>query len=169
MSIILILLAFLLVASYVGPAVWRKGELPDSISAMVYDLPRRRQWTWSAWLCLVAVLLFEPLVSATEFLGWWTILFLAGAALTPVVRTDTRRWHYASGVMAGVMSQACVVMICPWWLALWLVFLFVLAQLYARPDGWLARHTEHKGVCVAEVICTAALLGALASGALTSL
>lgn len=169
MSIILILLAFLLVASYVGTAVWRKGELPDSISAMVYDLPRRRQWTWSAWLCAVAILLFGPLVSATEFLGWLTLALLAGAALTPVVNPDTRLWHNVCGIAAGVMSQACVVMICPWWLALWLVFLFVLAQLYAHPDGWLARHTEHKGVCVAEIICTAALMGALALKALISL
>lgn len=169
MNIILILLAFLLVASYVGTAVWRKGELPDSISAMVYDLPRRRQWTWSAWLCAVAILLFGPLVSATEFLGWLTLALLAGAALTPVVNPDTRLWHNVCGIAAGVMSQACVFVICRPWLLLWTAYALMVGHLYIRPDGWLARHTEHKGVCVAEVICTAALLGALASGALTSL
>ena len=163
---VLIIASILLVVLFVGTAVWRKGELPDSISAMVYDLPRRKQWAWSAWLCMVAALLFEPLISATGFLGWLTLALLAGAALTPVVNPDTRLWHNVCGIAAGVMSQACVFVACRPWLLLWTAYILVAGHLYLRPEGWLARHTEHKGVCVAEIICTASLLGALATAAM---
>lgn len=99
---VLLIANILLVVSYVGITIWRMKALPESISAMVYELPEKRQWVWSAWLCLVAVTLFEPMVFRVEFIGWLTTIGLFGAALTPLIDPEKRRWHYG---LANLMSS----------------------------------------------------------------
>ena len=144
----------LLVISFLGVAIGRMGELPESISAMVYDIPKRYQWTWSAWLVAVSALLFVPLTGACGGLGWLTEVCLLGTALMPLVKPDTRKWHYVLAHAAGVLSQVCVAVTCIDCLSVWMAFVFVMLSVYVQPDGKLAKAVEHKGAFVAEVIAT---------------
>lgn len=147
-------LSFLLVVSFVGVAIWRAKSLPESISALVYDLPKNRLWVWSAWLVMVSALLFVPLTDACGGLGWVTEVCLMGAALTPLVKSDTRKWHYCFGIAAGVLSQVCVAVTCIDCLSVWMAFVFVMLSVYVQPDGKLAKAVEHKGTFVAEFVAT---------------
>jgi len=61
--IVILIISVLLVVLYVGAAIWRFRALPDSISAMVYALPDGGwRWLWSAWLAIVGILTFAPVV-----------------------------------------------------------------------------------------------------------
>jgi len=157
----MIVCSFLLTASFVGVAIWKAKSLPESISALVYDLPKKRQWVWSAWLVAVSALLFVPLTDVCGGLGWLTEVALMGAALTPLVKHETRKWHKWLGIATGVLSQICVVMLCPDWLFAWSAFVFVMGSVYVQPEGNLAKAVIHKGVFVAEVVCTVSLMGSM--------
>ena len=52
----LLIISILLVTLYVGAAIWKERELPESISAMVYLLPEGgAQWLWSLWMVVTAI------------------------------------------------------------------------------------------------------------------
>ena len=57
-----------------------------------------------------------------------------------------------------------MVMTCPDWLFAWAVFVFVMGSVYVQPEGNLAKVVMHKGVVVAEVICTVRLMGSMIFG-----
>ena len=158
---ILIIVSALLVIAYVGIAIWRKKELPESISATVYELPKAGQWLWSAWLAAVSALLFYPLVENVGGLGWLTVVCLFGTALTPLVKADTKKWHYAFAIAAGVLSQVCVAFICADWLFAWSIFIFLMGSVYVQPEGSIAKAVTHKGVFVATMVCFISLIGCL--------
>ena len=147
-------LSFLLVASFLGAAIWRAKSLPESISALVYDLPKKRQWVWSAWLVMVSALLFVPLTDACGGLGWATEVCLMGTALTPLVKPDARKWHYVLAYTVGILSQVCVAVTCIDCLSVWMAFVFVMLSVYVQPDGKLAKAVEHKEAFVAEFVAT---------------
>ena len=154
---------FLMATVYMAVAIWKRGELPETISDMVYWHPKNEQWVWSAWLVMVGLLLFALLTEKCGWMGWLTEVCLLGSALTPLMNPDTRVWHKWLGIATGIFSQICVVMLCPDWLFSWAVFAFIMGSVYVQPEGWLAKAVEHKGVFVAEVVCTVSLMGALLS------
>lgn len=49
----------------------------------------------------MSVTLFDPLVFRVEFIGWLATVGLFGAALTPLIDLEKRRWHYALAIGAG--------------------------------------------------------------------
>ena len=167
MMTVLTLLSILLVAAYVVAAAWVRGELPGSISALVYALPAGRwRWLWSAWLALVT-LLMAPALTAAMSATWWTSLLadalvvcLAMTAALPLLPGYHNRWHCALGILSGVLSQACVAVACPWWLLLWLLMAAVAIDAWLVHPG-TARWYDHKGVLLAEVICAASIIGAV--------
>ena len=152
--------AFLVIV-YVGIAIWKKKELPESISATVYELPKAGQWVWSAWLAAIAVCLFVPLVERCEWVGWLMEVSLIGAALTPLFKKDTLRWHYVFAIITGILSQICVVMLDAMWLGVWMVFVFLFLSSYVQPDGWLGKAMKGKGVFLAQMVCFVGLTGSL--------
>lgn len=160
---VMTILSLLLVVSYLGITIWRHRELPETISDMVYWHPKKEQWVWSAWLVTVGLLLFAPLTERCGWMGWLTEVCLLGSALTPLMNPDTRVWHKWLGIATGILSQICVVMLCPDWLFAWAAFVFVMGSVYVQPEGNLAKAVIHKGVFVAEVVCTVSLMGALLS------
>lgn len=159
---VLLVINILLVAVYVGATIWRIKALPESISAMVYELPRKWQWVWSAWLVAVAFtlmpVLLEALNGGVEFLGFLTTIGLVGAAVTPLVQPETRKWHYIFAIGAGVLGQVCVAVLSPWWLLLWLIMLAVLYVLLNHPDSKAAKTLHGNGVFIAECICYVTLV-----------
>jgi hypothetical protein len=154
---VLLIVNILLVVSYVGITIGRMKALPESISAMVYELPKGRQWVWSVWLCLVSFtlmpVLLEKLPDNAEFLGFLTVLGLAGAAVTPLIHADTRKWHYVVAVGAGILSQVCTAILSPWWLVLWLIMLGLQYILENYSDSKAAKALYGKQVFIAECIC----------------
>ena len=161
MGVFLIGLSILVAVLFIGLMTLTRRELPESISDMVYWLPDRKQWIWSAWLCVVGALLFAPLTERCGWVGWLTEACLLGSALTPLVNVDTRKWHKWLGIATGVLSQVCVAMLCPDWLFAWAAFLFIMGSVYVQPEGGMAKTVEHKGVFVTEVICMLSLFGSL--------
>jgi len=158
---ILVILSAVLVIAYVAIAIWRKKELPESISATVYELPRKKQWLWSAWLASVSALLFYPLVENAGGLGWLMEVSLIGAALTPLIKKDTLKWHYVFAIITGILSQICVVMLDTMWLGVWMAFVFLFLSSYVQPEGWLGKTMKGKGVFIAQMACFVGLIGSL--------
>jgi hypothetical protein len=159
---VLLVINILLVAVYVGATIWRMKGLPESISAMVYELPRKWQWVWSAWLVAVAFtlmpVLLEKLPDGVEFLGFLTTIGLVGAAVTPLIQLETRKWHYIFAIGAGVLGQMCVAVLSPWWLLLWFGMIGVLCVMLEWPESRAAKVLRGKGVFIAECICYVTLV-----------
>ena len=49
----LVVTSILLSVLGIGLATWQRKTLPDSVSALVYDLPKGRQWVWTVMLALM--------------------------------------------------------------------------------------------------------------------
>jgi len=160
-TLILTTASVFLVALFLSIYLVVRKELPDSISAVVYELPKGNEWMWSTWLAAVSLCLFVPLVETCGWLGWLTEVCLFGAALTPLVNKDTTKWHYRLAIAAGVLSQVCVAWLCADWLSAWMAFLFLWLSSYVQPDGWLGKEMKGKGVMIAEVVCYVSMIGSL--------
>ena len=162
----LTVVALMIMLFGVMTAIMKCESLPESISAMVYELPKNRQWMWSVWLCAIAGLLFYPLMLAltdqcvgAESLGWITITCLIGTAVTPIIQDHTRRWHNILGIIAGIVSQVCVLLINPWWLLIWIVLIMLLGNSFVSrsTSAWY----DGKGLFIIEVLCSISMMGAL--------
>lgn len=160
-STILIIMAVLLVVVYLGYYITKKHELPESLSAMVYDLPSVCKWIWGAWLMGVAFCLFVPLVERNEWLGWLMEVSLFGAALTPLIKKDTLKWHYVAAIATGVISQVIVVVNDANWLSVWMLFVFLFLSSYVQPEGWLGRTMNGKEMFLCQMTCFVGLIGSL--------
>lgn len=157
----------LLVILYVGVAIWRKRELPESISAMVYILPEGGwRWLWSLWLIVVSVLTFAPVIEILDkrglgFLAFLPIVFNMFVAVWPLYDTEHKPWHYAFGIASGVVSQVCVWLMNPYWLWMWLLMIAIpmIDRMWWHQSipVWMWR----RGVFFAEVICYTTLVMAL--------
>lgn len=165
--IVILIISVLLVVLYVGAAIWRFRALPDSISAMVYALPDGGwRWLWSAWLAMVGILTFAPVVEILDgrglgILGFLPMAMLMFVAAWPIFDREHYRWHNILGIAAGVMTQVIVAIVSPAWLSVWMAFVFLTGSVYVQPDGGLAKAVSGKAVFLAEVACYVALVGAL--------
>ena len=157
-------ISILLVALYVGAATWKERELPESISGMVYLLPEGGwRWLWSVWLWIVSLLATMPVISILDtrnmaYLGFFTLACLVFVGAWPLYHPDTKKAHYIGGTAAGILSQVCVLIVCPWWLMLWLLMAGV--DIAARYAKWFPTWLENKGVLLAEIVCFTAYVGA---------
>lgn len=162
---VLLVINILLVVSYVGITIWRMKSLPESISAMVYELPKKRQWVWSAWLVSVAFtlmpVLLEKLPDGVESLGFLTTIGLVGAAVTPLIQLETRKWHYIFAIGAGILGQVCVAVLSPWWLLLWFSMIGVLCVMLEWSESRVTKTLHENGVFIAECICYISIVGSL--------
>ena len=161
----MLIVSILLVVSFVGIAIWRKRELPESISAMVFDM--KQPWLWSVWLWAVTITLAPSLIDSIpepwKVFGFFCLACLMFVGVVPLFDTEHRKWHYVLGFIAGVLSQACVWYICPWWLLLWLpmIGLCVAALLGYNDSKDIPSVINGKGVFIAECICYVSLVLAI--------
>lgn len=155
----------LLVVLYCGATIWRARRLPESISAIVFDLSRRWQWTWGVWLWAVTFLTSIPTIGAlapkgAEGIGFAMMASLAFTGCIPLIDKDGRRAHYIFAIIGGIQSQICTALICPQWLWLWLLMIVIpMADRmwwHQSIPVWMWR----KGVFFAEAICYSTLTGA---------
>lgn len=180
----LVLASILLTVLYVGTAIWRRwrdtdasasfserlnAALPDSISALVYELPRPWQWLWIVWIWSVSLLACIPLTGAMpddwSILAFATLACLMLCGAMPISDSHVnRRTHNVFGILGGILSQACVLRISPWWLLAWLAFVAVYGyDLLPSQSGRIypSRWYDGKGVLLAEMICAATVFGSL--------
>lgn len=163
----MLILSILLVVLYVGATIWRKRELPESVSAMVFDLRKAWRWLWQAWLAAV-MFLFAPMLFEIIPEEWGAVAHafctsLLFIAVLPLVRSEPNRPHYVLSVVAGVTSQMCVLLICPWWLFVWAVMVSLCGWCLASQHGYckMVHCLSGKGIFVIEVLCWLSLMGAL--------
>ena len=159
---IMLVLSFLLAVALPAIAIWKTRDIPVSISSLVYLFDGNRKWLWSLWLGIVAFTLAPSLIESMpetwKFMGFLTLLSLVLTAAMPLFDKEHERWHHAFGIAAGVLSQICVLLICPWWLLAWVLFPAAL-WLYYRKDA------KYKFLLcyafIAECLCALAQYGAL--------
>lgn len=158
----MLILSILLVVSYVGTAIWSKKELPESVSAMVYDLPKAGKGLWTLWVFLVAFCIVHSLLEAMpeswEFIGFFTVACLMFCGAMPLVKDEKNTVHYALAIAAGVLSQVCVLLINPWWLLAWP--LYVAAVSFPVPWKY-EKIISGKGVFLIEGVCWLTLTATL--------
>lgn len=154
------ILSILLVVSFVGITIWRKKLLPDSISAMVYDLPEGGwRWLWSVWLVFVSVFTFAPTIEILDgrgmgIMGFVPMVLLCFVAVWPLFDKEHLRWHYILAFVAGVWSQVDVLFICPSLLYVWFAFVVFMCVTFLE-----ALHkVVDMAVFIAECICYAAVV-----------
>jgi len=180
----LVLASILLTVLFVGAAVWMRWRdtdvsesfserlntaLPDSISAMVYELTRGWQWLWIVWMWAVSLLTCIPLIEVlpddVKVLGFATLACLMLCGAMPISdKAVSRRAHNVFGILGGVLSQVCVAIISPCWLSAWFAFVAVYGyDLLPSQDGRIypSRWYDGKGVLLAEMICAATVSGSL--------
>ena len=161
----MIIISILLVVSFVGTAIWREREIPESISAMVNIFTGAWRWLWSLWLIAVAVCTFAPVIEVLDsrglaVFGFLPMGLLGFVAALPIFDTEHKDVHDVLGIVAGVLSQAAVFFMCPYWLFAWSLFVFLMGSVYVQPEGWLAKAVKGKGTFVAEMVCWIAVIGA---------
>lgn len=165
----LVLISILLSALGIVLATWKHRELPESISGLVYDLPKRQQWLWTLWMWAIAVAVGIPLIdsmngSMFQFLAFFTMVSLVFCGALPLVTDGKNNVHYGLAIVAGVTSQLCVVLIEPLWLlVLPVVLSFVaVAALVQKPwTEWVWQRISGKGIMLLEAVCAMSLFGCL--------
>lgn len=170
--ITLTITSFLLAVLYTGIATWRKKQLPESISALVYELPRQWQWVWIVWMWAVSFTACIPLIDVLgeglDVLGFITIAALVWCGGMPIYMKDSEHEHTVIAIGAGIASQACVLFICPWWLFAWLLYGWMCLDAFIIVNACeQKRWYEEKGVLVAECICALTLYGSIVTQLLT--
>ena len=152
----MMLVIYSLLICVIGLVFAMRDTIPQSISSMVYLLDEDRQWVWSLWLAVVAFLMMPSLLVASEWLGWLTVMCLLGTAVTPIIHEYTYKLHSILGILGGIFSQLCVLLISPLWLLVW-VAMGIFAIVAYNNDGLMGKYT----VLVAEILCAMSLYGAL--------
>lgn len=146
----------------------RKRQVPVSISAMVYLLPKGGwQWMWTLWLWAVAFTLAPPLIEAMpdgwRFIAALMLATLAFTAAMPLSGQENKERHYRFAIASGILSQFCVLVLNPWWLLPWLPMLALVMLVSAadNDEDGIQKVSNGKGVFIAEVTCVLSLYAAL--------
>lgn len=150
----------------------RTRKLPESISALVYALPKKWQWVWIVWMLAVSFTTMIPVIEVlslkdAEVLGFVTLTSLVFVSVMPL--TQEKKMHCPLAVIAGIASQMCVVLICPWWLLLWIVMAGIIGVVaFFKSAFALINDSEEvpvildgKGVLLAEGICYVTMIGSV--------
>lgn len=161
----MLLISILLVVLYTSTAIGIKRELPVSISSMVYTISSNIwRYIWQIWLALSTICLTPKLFECTEnssfqFIAFLTVACLIFVSALPLIEKDKNTIHNVLGITGGILSQICVLIICPWWLILWPIILFAYYKLHNK--DFYKKYIEGKEVFVSEVICYLTLVGSL--------
>ena len=158
--VVLAMVSAMAVTMMIGGNLCRHGELPRSVSAMAYRLPRRQRWLWTLamWVAVYTLTpaLFEAVPDTLEAVPHAFATCMALITLTPLVFRDMTNGHRSLIVAAGVLSQACVTILCPWLLVAW-PGAFMAFFMWDVAEGDIPRIFWGKGVLVAEVLSYATL------------
>ena len=169
--IILTLTSFLTVFGLIIVWTWRDGQLPTTVSDMAYGHTERRQrWCYTLWLWASTFTLTPALFQLMH--GQWLGLAHAYATsvvlcgLLPLLLRERNMSFALFGLSAGVFSQCCVCVLCPWWLLTWTH----LGALVAFTDHGhlMPRWIIGRGVFIVEFFCWFNIAAAILTKLLTT-
>lgn len=156
----LLIASILLTVLLVGIAVRWKRELPESISAMVYLLPHNLQWLWIVGMWVVTLLtapaLLEAMPADKQYVAFAAIVPLMFVGAMPLVADEPNTAHYVLAIASGVLTQVCVLILCPALLICWVVvpWLFLNRMAAEYPfEKRIVEITAGKMVFVTECVC----------------
>lgn len=167
--ITLLIIAILLMVLYIGITIWKKKELPKSISHMVYDLPKGGwRWLWTIWLWSVVICVAPSLIEALsgssfQFVGFLTIASLLFVGAIPLFDTDHIKWHNFLAISGGILTQVCTIKICPWWMLLWFVMIILMGGAFCafKDNKGYYRIIDGKGIFITEILCSTTIIVAI--------
>ena len=150
-----------ILVSFLSWHIYMDG-VPDSISSMVYEL--KHKWVWSVWLCAVSLTLMPVLIDTlpdyVRFVGFLTICCLLGCCITPLIRKELQGVHNMLAIMAGLLSQICVILICPWWMLAWTGMIAICGYVLLCA-GEEECAIDGRGLLLAEGFCALTTYGCL--------
>ena len=163
MITLLLLLSIVLCAVLVSASCIVNGEVPESLSALVYELPNKWRYVWTglligAILTLMPSLLYVfPDCCDVVVNAFSTSVLLVG--VTTLIKREMSRGHIVLGITACFLSQICVAVLCTPLLLMWLPIMCVyLPYLLGYKD--MEREDiafDGKGITVAELLCVGTL------------
>lgn len=130
----LIAISGIIALLYVIINIITSKKVPESISAMVYNLPKDKQWIWILYMWTIAFTIspyiIELLDENFKVLGFLMMASLAFCGAMPLVEDSENIAHNVFGICAGILSQICVALINPMWLLVWIVMIvFIIPKL----------------------------------------
>lgn len=127
---------FTLIFIYSAWIWWKKREMPQSISATVYDLSKKSKWIFTAVIFAVAFMIVPQMIEraseGTKFLAFLTCGGILGVGADPLCHNEEHPIHYISAIIMGVSSQILVGLNEPWLLLTWVPY--IVYTLY-KTDG----------------------------------
>lgn len=151
--IILVLVSFVTVFALLVCWTARDRRLPATVSDMAYGHPERIRrlhytlWLWGATFTLTPAL-FHLMPEEWEGLAHAYATSVVFCGLMPLMVRGRNLLFAVFGLSAGVFSQCCVCVLCPWWMLVW-THLGALVAFADRRDtvpSWFVG----KGVMVVE-------------------
>lgn len=137
-----IIIAIIILLGYTIALCIKRGGVPSSLSASVFDLPKSQRWIWTVVLYAVCFCVLVPFGSGgvsfldkvsenTQFLAFIAIAALAFVGAAPLVadKTDLAyKVHCCAAVVCAVCSQLVLAFNMPQGsaLCLWLPFIIAL-------------------------------------------
>lgn len=156
-----IILAITILLGYTIVLCVRRGGVPSSLSASVFDLPKGQRWIWTVMLYAVCFCVFVPfgwhgvsfldkVSENTQFLAFIAIAALAFVGAAPLVADKTElayKVHCVAAVVCAVCSQLVLVFNQPRLLFCWFPFVVAFVYMWAAHSEWRTK------VFWAEMVC----------------
>lgn len=170
--IILTLVSFVTVFGLLVCWTWRDGRLPDTVSDMAYrHATRSHRWHYTLWLWAATFTLtpglFELMPEEWEGLAHAYATSVVMCGLLPLMLRSRNLSFTLFGLSAGVFSQCCVCVLCPWWMLVW-THLGALVAFADRRDT-IPHWFVGKGIMVIEFVSWFTLASAILTRLITKL
>ena len=137
------LIAIALLAAYIVTLCVVNKEIPSSLSASVFYLPKTGQWLWTAVIVAVVFLVAPTLISktseSTQFLAFIAcagLLFVGGAPLVKDKSDMAYHVHMGGAIACAVASQILLAFNAPWLLLLWAFWIGDAIYTRAHHNQW---------------------------------
>lgn len=137
------LIAIALLAAYTVTLCVVNKEIPSSLSASVFYLPKTGQWLWTAVIVAVVFLVAPTLISktseSTQFLAFIAcagLLFVGGAPLVKDKSDMAYHVHMGGAIACAVASQILLAFNAPWLLLLWAFWIGDAIYTRAHHNQW---------------------------------
>lgn len=118
------MLSMVLCAGFVAVSCIVGREVPKSLSSLVYTLPKKCRFVWTAWLLgttlTLTPALFDVIPEQYEAVAHAFATSMMFVGITPLIKRDMNNGHTVLGIAAGFFSQVCVAVLCPLMLLFWL-------------------------------------------------
>lgn len=146
--------------------IYKLESIPNSISEIVYYLPNK--FFWIIWIWIITFTTAPNLINSLEgstwqFLGFLTITTLIFCGAMPLVKKTKNIVHYILGILAGIFSQLCVLILCYKMLLIWLLIIGIgIIIIFNKSQlDKIYNYIENKRVFILEIISAITLYSSI--------